>query len=237
MCTCIEDLYRAEIRVQLGPTVLLGVGALLVYRLVMYVADLANVSDAEDSDAEYSDDSEDSDEAEDSDAEDSEPEDPATEDYDAQDYDAEDYDAEDPEDAPYDPSAEDPDAEDPDSTYPYADALTATSSFWHSKAPNALFDHAEDPEIFPDDDTEYVTSLIDAPVLAPDSVLVAASDSVLAPDSVLVAASVIVPELDSVLDSVLAPVISSTAEASSDAVPPCPETDGTPSGSSPPGDV
>lgn len=47
MCTCIEDLYNAEIRVPLGPTVLLGVGALLVYRIWKFVA--AAVQDDEES--------------------------------------------------------------------------------------------------------------------------------------------------------------------------------------------
>lgn len=143
MCTCVEDLYWAEIRVPLGPTVLLGVGALLVYRLVKYVVDAAGAEDAdaeytdtEDTDAEYTDTDEDPDAGED----------PGAEDTDA---------GEDPDDAPFDPTDEDPDTE-----YPYYAGLTVSS-----------FDQGASPEIFLEDDTVYETSLIDAPTRGPSLVI------------------------------------------------------------------
>lgn len=161
MCTCIEDLYRAEIRVPLGPTVLLGVGVLLAYRLWKYVAAAVENDDesvmTDDTAWESESESEDTEDTEDTDAEDLE------------DTDSEDMDAEDPEDAPYDPSAEDPDS-------------VATASFWHSKVENELFAPAAGPEIFSEDDpaeydvsltepdvslTEPDVSLIDAPIPGP----------------------------------------------------------------------
>ena len=181
MCTCIEDLYWAEIRVPLGPAVLLGVGALLVYRLWRSVAAVVEgddepvLSDSESDDEETDDDAADDDEADDDAADDDE----------ADDADADYGDA-----VLFDPSAEDPDAE--------TAALTVIP--WDasgSEVPN--------PEIFPADDTEYGVSLIDAPTPGP---------ALVAPG-----------------------VISSTEAASSDAAPPSSETDGTPSGSSPPGDA
>ena len=170
MCTCVEDLYWAEIRVPLGPTVLLGVGALLAYRLWKFVAITEDVDDESvmsgsqdaDQDAESSD----------------------------QDAESSDQDAE----------SSDQDAESSDHEDEPADGLTC----WDSKVPNV---DEGTQEIFPEDDSEYEVSLIDAPTPGPTP-----SDHT--PD-----------------------VISSTEEASSDTVPPSPETDETPSVSSPPGDV
>lgn len=209
MCTCIEDLYWAEIRVPLGPAVLLGVGALLVYRLWKFVAavvedcdDESGVSGSDDesvmsgSEDEYSGygDEADDDYCEDDDCED-DCEDEADEAGEADDEE-DDGDAvtSDPEDALFDPSAEDPDVE-----YPYSAGLTVTP--WGLSVPNA----AANPEIFPEDDTVYEVSLIDAPTPGP---------ALVAPD-----------------------VISSTEEASSDTALPLPEIGGTLSGSSPPDTV
>lgn len=156
MCTCIEDLYWTEIRLPLGPTVLLGVAALLVYRLTkFFTAELADADDesvitddtAWDPYAENSG-SEDSD-AEDSGAEDSGPDVPV----------------------PDDSVADDSDPGDPD----LVSALPPSASFWHSKVSNAAFDNVDPQDIFPEDDTEYVVSLIDAPVLAGPDVPVISS--------------------------------------------------------------
>jgi hypothetical protein len=192
MCTCIEDLYWAEIRVPLGPTVLLGVGALLVYRLWKFVAAVVEDCDAES----VMTGSEDSDE----DSGDGDEADDYYETDDAEADEAADAVTSDPEDALFDPSAEDPDVE-----YPYSAGLTVTP--WGLSVPNELFDAdpAENPEIFPEDDTVYEVSLIDAPTPGPTPPPTPA------------------PE-----------VISSTEEASSDTAPPLPEIGGTPSESSPP---
>jgi hypothetical protein len=156
MCTCVEDLYWAEIRVPLGPTVLLGVGALLAYRLWKFVAITEDVDDESVMSGSQ--------------------------------------------DADQDAESSDQDAESSDHEDEPADGLTC----WDSKVPNV---DEGTQEIFPEDDSEYEVSLIDAPTPGPTP-----SDHT--PD-----------------------VISSTEEASSDTVPPSPETDETPSVSSPPGDV
>jgi hypothetical protein len=215
MCTCIEDLYRAEIRVPLGPTVLMGVGALLVYRLWKFVTAVFNEDDDE---SVMTDDT-----AWESESEDEET---VSEDTDAEDTDSEGMDAEDtidnsrmdPEGVPYDPSAENPDS----------DAVaTATTSFWHSKVQNELFAPAADPDIFSEDDpAEYEVSLTE-----PEVSLTEPEVSLTEPEVSLIDAPIPGPTLT--VPAVLA-VISSTEEASSDTVPPSPEIDGTPSESSPP---